>query len=119
MQILPFQDMDKRMLEYWAGMYIAKINKGDEYKILKPSIGILITNYKIDKLKGIKKYHTKWNLREEQYCNVILTDNIEFHILELPKLKNVNTSKDELSLWLKFIQDPLNSEVQKKMEDGR
>ena len=48
---------------------------------------------------------------------VLLTDIIEINILELPKLKGVNIDVDKLALWLKFIQDPSNLEVQEKVEE--
>ena len=115
LQVQPYKYMDKRMLEYWGSMYISKIKRGKEYNILKPSIVILIADYKLENLKEVKKYHTKWNLREEEYQDLILTNEIELHILELPKIKDINIKKDELALWLKFIQDPSNEEV--KMEE--
>ncbi len=117
LQVEPYEYMDKRMLEYWANMYTTKINSGNDYRVLKPSIVILIAGFKIPKLKEIEKYHTKWNLREEKYHNKILTEEIEIHILELPKLRNINIDKDKLALWLKFIQNPSNKEVQRKMEE--
>lgn len=117
LQVEPYEHMDKRMLEYWASMYTLKINSGKKYSVLKPSISILIANYEIPNLKDILKYHTKWMLREEEHQNIILTDEIEFHIIELPKLRNANIDKDKLALWLKFIQDSSNKEVNKKMEE--
>ena len=53
LQVLPYKFMPERMLEYWAGMYDNKINSGEDYKVLKPSISILIANYKLEQLKDI------------------------------------------------------------------
>ena len=47
LQVEPYSYMDKRMLEYWGSMYDAKINSGDSYKVLKPTISILIADYQI------------------------------------------------------------------------
>ena len=41
----------------------------------------------MDGLKEIKKYITKWNIREEEYQKIILTDVMEIYIIELPKFK--------------------------------
>ena len=117
LQIQPYQYMEKRMLEYWASMYESKIDSGEGYEVLKPTISILIANYKLKKTEKIEKYHTKWNLREEEYLNTILTDEIEMHILEIPKIKNAEIGKDELALWLKFIENPINKEVQRSMKE--
>ena len=116
LQVAPYEYIDKRMLEYWAMMHTSQIDKGQNYEIIKPSIAILITNFKLKQLLNINKYHTKWNLREETYTDIILTKNMEMHILEIPKIKEMQIAVDELALWLKFIQNPSNKEVEKIME---
>ncbi|MBQ2917491.1 MAG: Rpn family recombination-promoting nuclease/putative transposase [Clostridia bacterium] len=119
LQVLPYEYMAERMLEYWAGMYDNKINSGQGYDVLKPSISILIANYKLKELKDIVKYHTIWNLREKDFPNKIISNNIELHILEIPKIKIVDTVRDELAQWLKFIENPGNKEVEKFMGENR
>ena len=119
LQVEPFPFMDKRMLEYWSSMYDAKINSGDLYSVLKPSISILITDYKVTKLNHISKYHTKWNLREEEFKDTILTDDIEMHILEIPKINDNEMLKDELVQWLRFIKEPENKGVEKFMKENK
>ena len=78
----------------------------------------LIANYKITKLLDLENYHTVWNLRERKHKNKILTKDIELHILEIPKIRNTDIKKDELALWLKFIENPKNEEVEKNMEES-
>ena len=81
LQVQSYPYMDKRMLEYWGSMYNAKINSGNKYDVLKPTISILIACYRLPQLKEVSKYHTIWNLREKDYSENILTDDIEMHIL--------------------------------------
>ena len=119
LQVEPYPYMEKRMLEYWGSMYDAKINSGDSYKVLKPTISILIADYQITNLKHISKYHTIWNLRERDYPNTILTNDIEMHILEIPKINDNEMLKDELVQWLRFIKEPENKEVEKFMEENK
>ena len=119
LQVDKYEHMDKRMLEYWASMYNSKIHKGEMYGVLKPSISILITDYELEQTKGISEYHTKWNLREEKSYERKLTNDIEMHILEIPKVKNANIEKDELAQWLMFINDPDCREVKKFMEENK
>ena len=116
MQLSLRTDMDKRLLDYWASMYNDKIKAGNKYSVLKPTISILITGYNVPKLAHIPKYHTKWNLREEYYPNTILTEDIEFHVLELPKIKKSQINNDRLALWLEFVQNPDGEEVNKNMD---
>lgn len=115
LQVAPYEHMEKRMLAYWAMMYQNKISRGNDYEILKPTISILIADYKIKELEHIAEYHTIWNLREKTYKETILTQDIEIHILEIPKIKENEILKDELALWLKFIENPKNEEVEKLM----
>lgn len=119
LQVKEYDYMPERMLDYWSVMYQNKIKSGEDYAVLKPSIIILIADYNLEKLKQISQYHTVWNLRERKYSDIIITKDIEMHILELKKIKDNDISKDELALWLKFIQSPENKEVQKYMEENR
>ena len=119
LQVEPYPYMDKRMLEYWGSMYDAKISSGDSYEVLKPTISILITDYKITNLKHISKYHTIWNLREKEFTDTVLTNDIEMHILEIPKINDNEMLKDELVQWLRFIKEPENKGVEKFMEENK
>ena len=119
LQVLPYDYMAERMLNYWATMYGNKINSGQNYNVLKPYISILIADYELKQLHDIPKYHTIWNLREKDFHNCIVTNNIELHILEIPKIKNDEILKDELAQWLKFIENPENKEVEKFMCENK
>ena len=119
LQVRPYAYMSERMLDYWGLMYGNKISSGQGYDVLKPTISILIADYKLEQLKSIPKYHTIWNLREKEYKNIILTKNMEMHILEIPKIKNSEILKDELVQWLKFIENPGNKEVEKFMSENK
>lgn len=119
LQVAPFEHMEKRMLLYWAKMYQNKVSSGEKYEKLKPTISILIADYKVKELLTISKYHTIWNLREKENSKKILTEDIEMHILEIPKIKEDEILKDELALWLKFIENPKNEEVEKHMHENR
>ena len=108
MQVVNKHNIEKRILFYWAKMYAQTIREGSAYKELKKSICVLLTDFELDNLKEIKKYKTKWNIREEEYKSVILTDVLELVIIELPKyIRYANKEKKEnLNLWLEFIKNP-------------
>ena len=117
MQICDKKNIEKRLLFYWSKMYAQGIKQGQDYDKLKRTIVILISDYNLEKLKEIPEYVTKWNIREEKYGKIILTDVLELYIIELNKLKN-STLKDNqvLNSWLHFIK---NSKVvvNKNMRD--
>lgn len=53
LQVFEYQWMPERMLDYWGVMYNHKITSGQDYKVLKPSISILIADYKLEQLIDI------------------------------------------------------------------
>lgn len=120
MQVVDKKNIEKRILFYCSKMYVRSIKTGKNYLKLEKSIAILISNYELESLKEIKKYISKWNLREEDYGNIILTDDIEIYIIELPKFEKY-TNNTALADWVKFIINPKvidmsNEEVKKAKE---
>ena len=108
MQIVDRKNIEKRILYYWSKLYNMNTKAGKEYEKLEKVIIILITDYEIDSLKEIKKYEIKWNIREEEYQKVILTDVMEFYIIEIPKYEKYKdkTENAKLNKWIKFIKEP-------------
>ena len=105
MQVTKSEYIAERILWYWAKMYASSIEKGEGYSSTKRAICIMIADFKVERLKEIENYHTKWNIREEEKRDIILTDKLEIHIIELAKLKDKD-SKEKLKEWCKFIKAP-------------
>ena len=113
MQICDKNNIEKRLLFYWSKMYIQGIHQGEDYDELKRTIVILISDYNLKRLNEIPECITKWNVREQKYGQVILTDVLEIYIIELNKLDNdLLKNNYKLKSWLYFIK---NSEVLKNM----
>lgn len=107
MQVVDKNNIEKRMLFYWSKMYSSNIKAGKDYSTLEKTIVILISDYELESLKKIPKYQTKWQIREEKYHQIILTDVMELYIIELPKfMKYKENSKERMNSWLKFIENP-------------
>ena len=107
MQIVDENNIEKRILFYWSKMYTGSIKSGDDYAKLERSIAILIADYNLENLKVIPNYMTKWNIREENYSKIILTDALEIYIIELEKAKKfVLEGNETLDSWLQFINNP-------------
>ena len=102
MQLVNENNVEKRILFYLSKMYTQNINKGQDYSKLNKCIAILFTDFSLKNLKSIHKYMTKWNLREEKYNNVILTDSIEIYIIELSKVQKYSENS-KLDTWVNFI----------------
>lgn len=106
MQIVDRKNLEKRILYYWSKLYSMNLKSGKDYEELEKVIVILITDYEIESLREIKKYETKWNIREEEYQKVILTEVMEFYIIELPKYEKYKerTQNKKLNKWIRFIE---------------
>ena len=129
MQVVKSEYIADRILWYWSKMYSSSIERGKSYNNTKRAICILIADFNLEKLKLIQDYHTKWNIREEIYTNIILTEKLEIHIIELEKLENIKTLNDtekKLLNWCKFIKNPVevedsimseNEEIKKAKEE--
>ena len=112
-QVANDRNLIKRIIDYWAKLYTQELHKGKKYHTLKRTILILITNFNLKKLKGIKQYSTKWKIIEEK-LNIQLTDIFEIDIIELPKarksISNGTFKRTDLNDWVKFILNPLHVE---------
>ncbi len=119
MQVVDRKDIEKRMLFYWSKMYDSSIREGEDYTKLRKSIAILISDYELENLKEIKKYITKWNIREEEYQKIVLTEVMEIYIIELPKFKKYKekTNNSTLNSWIKFIESPEVIDMNEKNEE--
>ena len=107
MQVTAKEYIADRILWYWAKMYSRELEQGKEYSSTKRAICVLIADFNLKKLKEIPKYMTKWNIREEKYKEVILTDKLEIIIIELEKLRGGYKDKNqELIDWCEFIMNP-------------
>lgn len=114
MQVLEYEYMSERILEYWARKYSEELKRGEDYGLAKRTICILITCFEMEQIKEIEKIHSKWNIREEEYSKIILTDKLEFHIINLKKLEKRCEKRNEEKLidWCRFIASPESLEVE-------
>lgn len=102
-QVLYTEYMAERTLFYWSKMYNGQIKSGDTYDKLEKCITINIVDFKCIE---INKLHTSFHITEDE-TNQKLTDVLEIHYLELPKLFDDNIPKNEnepIIQWMMFLQ---------------
>ena len=107
-------NMIKRSLYYWSKMFENQIVEGDNYNKLAKTVCINILDFKY--LKN-DNFHNAYRLKEIN-TNEELTDTIELHFIEIPKLRKLNDTEeisDMLEAWIAFIQSP-DSELVEKLE---
>ncbi len=101
-QILPTEYMAERTIFYWSKMYTSQIKPGDTYDKLKKCVTINIVDFKCTPLK---KLYSSYHLTEDK-SGYRLTDMLEVHFLEIPKLFDDDIEKDEndpIVQWMEFL----------------
>ena len=104
MQLVDEKNIEKRIIFYLSKMYTQNLKKSHNYAELNKCISILFIDFELEKLKEIPKYLTKWNIREETYGKIILTDVLELYIINLSKVEKYSENK-LLDTWVKFISN--------------
>lgn len=116
MQLFNPYHMEKRTLFYWAEMYYHQIPRGSNYNTLRKCVTINILNYAC---LPNDRYHSVFHLRED-HTGISLLDDIEIHVIELPKLDSPGVVMEPGGLvnWLLFLKgvDKSNWEVLKMKE---
>ncbi len=110
MQMEDKKNAEERGTLYAGNMITSQLQVGDDYKKLKKSIVIFITNYNFLKRNS---YHSVGKMKfeetlEEEYVDMgydeedqIASKYVEFHYIELPKYKKKNPSKfTKLDQWM-------------------
>ena len=100
-------NMIKRSMYYLSKMYEEQLGEGDDYSKLGRTVCINILNFKYLKTEN---FHTGYRLKEMK-TNEELTDIIEMHFIEIPKLEENSDEKDLLVAWTEFLKDPESEKV--------
>lgn len=110
MQSFRRRALRERGLYYWARLFSGQLHRGDEYGALRPCTVILITNFK--ELEN-PRFHSIFRLTEV-HSGETLTDRIELHVVELPKLSDSLDENDEPGLlaWCKFLAADSDDELE-------
>ena len=120
MQMSDEKDTVKRILYYWSKTYSKQLKRGEYYKDLNKTIGIIITNYEVKELKEIEELDTKWQIIEAKNGKKLLTDDLELRIIEIPKAERI-LKKDKynrIAQWLMFLDNPNTERVEEIMKEN-
>ena len=102
----------KRFLSYLCRAYVADLKIADKYSMLKQTVLIVIMNESFPQISKNSNYHTQWIFKEKT-TNEVLSEDLQIHIIELPKYKNQKKQTKKEEPWIEFLIDPLSKEVEK------
>jgi predicted transposase/invertase (TIGR01784 family) len=91
----------ERALYYWARLYAGQLRRGAPYAELRRCAVILITSFAE---LASPRFHSTFRV-QERHSTEPLTDHLELHLVELPKLREALDRNDEPSLaaWGRFF----------------
>lgn len=113
-------DMEKRTLYYWSRMYTSQMKEGMDYGELCRTITINIVDFRY--LSHTPGYHSIFQLYETEE-KFLLTDTLEIHFMELPKLLikwrrgEVNPRENQLVRWLLLLEASEDEEITQVLEE--
>ncbi len=108
MQVTSYPSWSNKSTFYLCKMVSEQTDINRLYTNMKKCIAINILNF--EHIDNTKKFHTVYHVREDEE-NIVFTDKMEWHIIELPKLP-VNTDGTTLYDRVRFIK----SEDRKEFE---
>jgi len=87
-----------RILYYWSTVYASQLKETEVYGKLKPVISINMLNFTL--FESIKEFHSLFILKEKD-IDVILTDHLSLHFIELPKLHQIHSTLEKFLYFIK------------------
>lgn len=107
-----------RSLYDWAKLYSSQLITGDPYETLNPVICINLLDFSLKDIPG-SEYHSSYMITKTNNPDVLLSDHLRIHFIELPKIK-VDPSvvpTDRLVKWMYYFKEEgiLEDEEMKKI----
>ena len=116
-QLIERENFAERLLYYFSRLYGGEIKKGKDYTESKRVLIVAIVDYEIDLTKEIEEFETRWKVKETKNPQLVLTEDVEFIILELPKVRREyeKNKENKKAQWMMFLDDPNTREVKEIM----
>ena len=103
MQMVAMPSLPQRFLYYWSKLYSQQLTKGDDYRLLCPTISICFVNGNV--FPGHDACHSRFRLLDDdgQLC---LTEDLAIHVIEISKFRlRVEELQKPLDFWLYFLEN--------------
>jgi len=111
-QLRDKKNMDRRSLFYFSKEYTSDLEAGEDYIELPNVIAINIVDYNFPKTKD---FHSCFRLREDTEQDIILTDALEIHFINMVKFRKQSKDKqrldDPLFRWLSWFNRNSSPEI--------
>ena len=96
----------KRALYYWSKLYTKSLRKGQNFKFLPRVYSFNFLNY--IQLPKSSEFHSVFHLLEKNTPKLRLTEDLEIHIVEMPKLLADSKFNTKLENWVYLLREAQN-----------
>jgi predicted transposase/invertase (TIGR01784 family) len=103
-QLRNLGNMDRRSLFYWSLEFSRGLEAGQDYQETPNVIAINIVNYEF--MPQVPAFHLSFHIREDTYREVLLTDALEIHFIDMVKFRRMagkDLKNDALQRWLTWF----------------
>ncbi|MEE4355731.1 MAG: Rpn family recombination-promoting nuclease/putative transposase [Desulfococcaceae bacterium] len=97
--------LTSRMLYTWSSIYHSQIKAGKNYSELKPVISVWIVDGNL--FPDTEACHTPFEIYDRSH-NIILSDHLKIHVLQLPKWKQEKSAGSEMDRWIYLFREGQN-----------
>jgi len=105
--------LSARILYTWSSLYRSQIQDADHDKKLKPVISIWLLDGNL--FENVEAYHLHFSLYNQTH-QMVLTDHLSIHLIQLPKWESKETITTEKDRWLYLFKEGKNAEADKLPE---
>jgi predicted transposase/invertase (TIGR01784 family) len=97
-------NIEKRDLFYWSRQYVWDFRSGTDYSELVPVIAINIVDFG---MFPIDDFHTSFHIWEDRRKDIMLTDALEIHFLDMVQFRKTKAYnlEDPLHRWLAYFDE--------------
>ena len=114
-QVINYNNMQRRTLFYWARLYLLSLTHGDGYNLLRPAITINLLAFELlPQAEPVAMYSVYNNKNGDR-----LNSDMELHFIELPKYikaprKTIRESS-KMERWLAYFANRLTKEEKEEL----
>ena len=111
MQVKRYAHWGERGLLYLSRLLSEQLAAGADYRSLKPAVGIHLLDFELfkptdpeDPERPPDQAAWCFELRDRHRRDVVLTEDLEVNLIELPKADRLGLARPELAAWVTFFE---------------
>ena len=114
-QVVNYNDMQRRTLFYWARLYLLSLSRGADYRVLRPAITINLLAFELLPQPEPVAIYSIYNIKTGDRLN----RDMELHFIELPKYVKLPPKKigesSKMERWLAYFANRLTDQEREEL----